>query len=70
MKQDQIPAFKKYFASVDPELFSVMGPNLAFIPDATGDQGVVNMAGKQHFTKEEQENFKKIILRFEEQSSR
>ncbi len=69
MKQDQIPAFKKYFATIDPDLFSVMGPNLAFIPDATGNLEVANKTGKQHFTKEEQENFKKIVLRFEEQSN-
>ena len=68
MKQDQIQAFKKYFASADPVLFSVIGPNLTFIPDSTGNLGVANKTGRQHFTKEEQENFKKIVLQFEEEN--
>jgi succinate dehydrogenase flavin-adding protein (antitoxin of CptAB toxin-antitoxin module) len=68
MKEYQMKSFNRFFASEDPELFALFGSHLSFIPDSTGDLRVANMMGKQHFTEEQGEKFKQIVLKFEEEN--
>jgi hypothetical protein len=65
MQQHQIENFNRYFSEKAPELFKLIGPHLAFIPDDKGNYGVANMMGKQHYTEEQEKLFKKIVLDFE-----
>lgn len=65
MREDQIPRFNKYFSEKDPELFNLFSPHLNFIADAESDFHVANMTGKQHFTEDQGNRFRQIVLDFD-----